>query len=199
VELDACCGATSSAGPADDSLMQLYSIDEPDRGICDDGAECSIAAAECADGSDCVLDEQLACSGLTPLACSDDAGNLCTCGTGITRPDNAKLCVPGLTPGQTYYVMVAAKTDENRGVYEFKATAPCTPRPPPAPGDMNGDGQVDLSDHTTFAGCLNGPCVLGLCPQPLYPAPCCTPADTDADGDVDLVDVAEFQRVFTGS
>jgi len=60
--------------------------------------------------------------------------------------------------------------------------------------DLDGDGDVDLTDFGYFADCLGGP------DHP--PAPACSPgvdADLDADGDVDLRDFAVFARTFTGS
>jgi len=52
--------------------------------------------------------------------------------------------------------------------------------------DLDADGDVDLTDARTLAGCMSGP--------QISPAPNCTAADLDADGDVDLADFGEFQR-----
>lgn len=54
-----------------------------------------------------------------------------------------------------------------------------------APGDLNGDGVVDLEDHAIFAGCLYGP-------EDTYP-PACTDADLNGDGHIDLEDCAWYQ------
>ena len=51
-----------------------------------------------------------------------------------------------------------------------------------APGDMDGDGDVDLDDHAIFAECMTGP--EGSVTTN------CTPADLDSDGDADLRDYA---------
>lgn len=58
------------------------------------------------------------------------------------------------------------------------------------PGDFNGDGFVDLGDHSEFATCLTGPGV------PLPPG--CEAADTNGDGVADLSDFAGFQNGFSG-
>jgi len=61
------------------------------------------------------------------------------------------------------------------------------------PGDLDGDGDVDLADFVLFADCLSGPGVA-------YPVGC-DAADLEGagDGDVDLADFAVFQELFTGS
>lgn len=56
-------------------------------------------------------------------------------------------------------------------------------------GDVDGDGDVDLDDHTYFADCLQGP---GL----TVPTSPCRPMDFDDDGDVDLSDAQSFQQTF---
>ena len=56
---------------------------------------------------------------------------------------------------------------------------------PPAPGDCDADGDVDLTDYSAFANCLNGP-LGGI-------GASCGCADFDEDGDVDLYDAAAFQ------
>lgn len=60
-----------------------------------------------------------------------------------------------------------------------------------APGDADGDGDVDLFDYAAFSACVSGPGV---------PAgTVCETFDLDSDGDVDLADFGAFQRVFTGA
>ncbi|HUU82100.1 MAG TPA: C25 family cysteine peptidase [Phycisphaerae bacterium] len=61
---------------------------------------------------------------------------------------------------------------------------------PPAMGDLNDDGRVDLADYLGLEGCLTGP-EGGV-------AGGCGPADFDGDSDVDLWDFAEFSAVFEG-
>jgi hypothetical protein len=64
--------------------------------------------------------------------------------------------------------------------------------PEPPPGDINGDGRVDVEDFRLFCNCMAGPNVAGS------PAGCepdyFSRADLDGDGDVDLWDFAVFQE-----
>ena len=57
---------------------------------------------------------------------------------------------------------------------------------PNQPGDMDGDGDVDLSDYVSFLRCF-GPRAEPGC------------EDADIDGDVDLADLIAFQARFTGA
>jgi hypothetical protein len=61
---------------------------------------------------------------------------------------------------------------------------------PNAPGDWDGDGEVDLLDYQQLRTCLLGT----LVPS----SGGCAFFDADYDGDVDMRDVAVFQREFTG-
>jgi len=59
------------------------------------------------------------------------------------------------------------------------------------PGDLDADGDVDLTDFARFSNCFTGsdvPAETG-----------CAVADLDQDGDVDLLDFTVFQRHFTGA
>lgn len=63
---------------------------------------------------------------------------------------------------------------------------------PSVPGDLDGDGDVDLDDHAGFYACMTGPDR-----GPVGPA--CDAADFDGDGDCDLIDLDSFQLAFTGA
>lgn len=62
---------------------------------------------------------------------------------------------------------------------------------PSAPGDTDGDADVDMVDFGYFQACFNGP------NQP-WSSGYCDDFDFDFDGDVDLVDFGEFQACFNG-
>ncbi len=62
---------------------------------------------------------------------------------------------------------------------------------PPAPGDANRDGLIDVEDHAVFAACLAG---LDTSP-PTSPPNCLEVFDFDADLDVDLEDFAAFEAL----
>ncbi|MHC4094275.1 MAG: dockerin type I domain-containing protein [Planctomycetota bacterium] len=58
------------------------------------------------------------------------------------------------------------------------------------PGDINGDGRVDLMDTGIFINtCMNGPAVENS-------NPLCEAADFDMNGTGDLKDFAGLQEVF---
>ncbi|MCK4658641.1 MAG: hypothetical protein KAV82_03880 [Phycisphaerae bacterium] len=63
-------------------------------------------------------------------------------------------------------------------------------QPLPILGDLDGDGDVDLDDFNSLAGCLDGP--------QFSLQPGCEPADFDGDDDMDLADFGVFQAAFTG-
>ena len=57
-------------------------------------------------------------------------------------------------------------------------------------GDHDGDGDIDLADHTAFVSCMTGPG--GSLPTG------CGVFDFEGDHDVDMADFAMLQAVFTG-
>jgi len=61
-----------------------------------------------------------ACASLHPIACNDDAAQ-CS-----DTQKNSRLCLNDIVPGQTYYVLVGAKTQATIGAYRLDATPYCT-------------------------------------------------------------------------
>jgi len=96
--------------------------------------------------------EERGCATLAMIACSDDVDD---CGGGR----HGKICVRNLTPGLTYYVMVAAKTSETKGVYQLDIRSPCFDEPIWIADDCNGDG---LSDGCEIARGVGADCNLNL-------------------------------------
>lgn len=68
-----------------------------------------------------------------------------------------------------------------------------TAMPPPENGDVDSDGDVDLSDFGFFQICFNGP------NRPPMLNSSCDVVDFDKDDDVDLADFAEFLACFNGA
>ena len=64
--------------------------------------------------------------------------------------------------------------------------------PPTAPGDFDGDGDVDLSDFGHMQTCLTGPGVIQSNPN-------CADAKLDNDVDVDQDDIGIFQACMSGA
>jgi len=57
------------------------------------------------------------CGSLVEIACSEDGG----CGA----PGLSRVCITGLTIGETYYVQMSARTAASRGVYELEIGCSC--------------------------------------------------------------------------
>ncbi len=66
----------------------------------------------------------------------------------------------------------------------------------PLPGDLDGDGDVDMDDFVLFAPCMGGPGVTD--PPPGREPSAFEAADLDGDGDVDVNDFCAFQAGFDG-
>ncbi len=185
--LDVAVSTCGSANPAKDSMVQAYAIGDNDSGVCADigvcdgdgslcstvmqncadetycvpaPVSCSIAAQDCTFGSECVLDKDAACSTLSLIGCNDDAADGCG---DSTQMHNSTLCLPNLRRGDTYYVLVSAKTEATRGAYRVTVSSAtsCGGITPPANDscpfaedifDLDGDGVIvqgfDLGSST---------------------------------------------------
>ena len=64
--------------------------------------------------------------------------------------------------------------------------------------DFDNDGDVDSSDFTWFAACLNGPGAAPGLPSAECGELCQDAFDADTDGDVDLQDFGAFATIFEG-
>jgi len=73
------------------------------------------------------------CQSLRMIACGDDEIGC----PGESR--SAHFCVEGLSPGTTYWVMVASKSPETMGTYTLDIRSPCSP----GQFDCDHDGVVD--------------------------------------------------------
>ncbi len=61
--------------------------------------------------------ESTSCHSLSLIGCGDDG---CS-----SSGRHSKFCVDGLTPGQTYYIMLASKTAEAKGTHQLELKSPC--------------------------------------------------------------------------
>ncbi len=198
------CGSSS---PAKDSMVQVFAIGNSDSGLCtetgrcagdnavcnvvaqdcadgtlceDADVTCSIAAQDCPTGNLCMLNKAEACDSLTLIGCNDDAPD--GCGSS-TQALNSKLCLPNLRRGDTYYILVSAKTEATVGKYRVSVRS------------------VSACDGEAIGTCVSSLCVGGAfdgdacvvdadCAFPVEPAnDACPFAEdlVDLDGDNQIV------------
>jgi hypothetical protein len=114
------------------------------------------------------------CQSLSLIGCADDGG--CP-----NSDKHSRFCVDGLTPGVTYYIMLASKTLEAKSTYQIELTLPCQYLTPFPSGDCNQNESLDgcdLADNTSADCNLNG--VLDECEITAG-----TSSDCDANGFLD--------------
>lgn len=99
----------------------------------------------------------------------------------------------GAEPG--YYDLYVSVPNCPPGIASAALTVTSTPCNNPAQ-DVDGDGDVDLSDFSVFLACFNGP--NRPWPGPPVPQEDCVCLDDDADTDVDLADFGKFLSCFNG-
>jgi len=125
-------------------------------------------------------------------------------------PDRVRLTFPiPLQKGQTWTIRVRDSLRSQSGGLVFDGemgqASPVLPTGDGLPGgiagfrytivirgDVDQDGDVDVSDFAFFQACFNGPA------QPV-PRPECLNVDFDRDGDVDVTDFTVFQLCFNGA
>lgn len=61
-----------------------------------------------------------ACNSLSVIGCNDDAAN---CGS---TQRNSRICLRNLTPGETYYILLATKTENRLGQYRVTISTSCS-------------------------------------------------------------------------
>jgi len=103
------------------------------------------------------------CNSLEVIGCNDDSG----CGT---TGEQADVCVTGLTPGETYYVMMGSKQGSALGKYSLDIHTPCPSFSLPEPGAECGtavsigpgatlfdlsDSSIDCPPETSLPGMTN--------------------------------------------
>jgi hypothetical protein len=109
------------------------------------------------------------------------------------------------TSGQTFVILTAGTVDgtfrhvvgAKRYTVAYNPTN-VTLTAKAKPGDIDDDGDVDLSDYATFADCMAGPFTTPEPTAPISVDMCLDAFDDDEDNDVDMRDFASFQRAFTG-
>ncbi len=89
------CGSADVDPRATDSLLEVFAVGNPSS-------------------------NSSSCNSLIPIACNDYAGEACPDDSG-----NSQLCITGLVPGDTYYVMLASKTPAHQGRYRLELSTPC--------------------------------------------------------------------------
>ena len=191
------------------SVYDQYTISRQNAGrtLCDDGRFCN--GAEAFMGGACA-------PGMAPcpgLVC-DENEDACHVSfdadqnPGVDLGDFRLLadCMdgPGVPPVETAFLgsadcLVAFDSDfdEDLDLLDYaKFHRLFVPSGAPQPGDLDGDGDVDLDDYAGLANCLAGP---GVTPTPAPPTrveDCLAVFDYDADTDVDLCDFAAIQPAF---
>jgi hypothetical protein len=135
------------------------------------------------------------CNSLIPIACNDDFAGCSSTGR------NSRVCLRNLTPGETYYIIVAAKTDARRGQFIVSIATSCSG----ATEDCGScpAGQVEFIDppdgvvDARIPHKLNGPhAPLGIrsftvSGPSAAPARCWWFCESDPDSNVDIANVIE--------
>ncbi len=123
------CG-TPGQPDGQDSIIQVFSAPFTDIGLCEDGSVCTMGHTCPEDACErppceCYLDEQRLCETLVVEGCNDDAP--VACGSPV-RPGLSDLCIPDVSAGELYYVMVGTGSTDQQGDYRLDVVQPCDSR-----------------------------------------------------------------------
>ncbi len=136
--LDAGASTTSDA-----VLIQFLAPADRDVGTCDDESPCSIQVGFCADGSTCTPDENFVCRSLVPVACNIRSTELSP-ETNEPVGTQATTCAARLVPGETYYLLFAAKDIAGKQSYRLTFLPGCASVEDLLLPDCNADGLPDV-------------------------------------------------------
>lgn len=169
------------------ALVQVFSVDKPDAGICSDSqARCSLAAQDCEVGTGpCVFDEAHACAGLTTVACKEPFR--VRYDENCDGPNPPDFCLGRLIPGATYFILLASADDSVADRYALTIAAEaCTSG---ADADCNANGLPDDCDALAGSSDEN---------RNTVPDECELLGDCDGSAIVDLNDARTFAQCVTG-
>lgn len=99
------------------------------------------------DGGDSVILLYRATDTATPQsACASLVSQACAYAEGCEDDQQSCLCFTDLVPGETYFAVLASRTDSSGQTYRLDVSSPCSSASCGLPTDCNNNGQPDLLD-----------------------------------------------------
>jgi hypothetical protein len=129
--------------------------------------------------------------GISAVGSSSEVGSIAVLESSFDGPSDSQGSSEFAAPG--WRRLSDDPSSQFSGVLALQVVAHeigCEERECSAPGDADGDGDLDLVDFAEFQLCFSGPT--------MQASPECSCSDMDGNGTVDLVDFGEFQLGFTG-